>query len=100
MSSTLKTQAISSTVDDFKRPNIRGGEQSLSAALAGKKGAVVVFWSGICSHCTRYDEYLNKFEARHPELALIGVASGEMEKHRNRSARSAPTTRLTLPDFS
>ncbi len=75
MSSPLKTQAIGSTVDDFSRPNLRGGEQSLSAAMAGKKGAVVVFWSGVCSHCTRYDAYLNGFEARHPEMALLGIAS-------------------------
>jgi peroxiredoxin len=75
MSSTLKTQVIGCTVDDFSRPNIRGGEQSLTGALDGKKGAVVLFWSGICSHCTRYDSYLNGFEERHPELALFGIAS-------------------------
>jgi len=51
------------------------GTVSLSGRMAGKKGAVVVFWSGICSHCVRYDAYLNSFEERHPELSLIVVAS-------------------------
>jgi AhpC/TSA family len=36
---------------------------------------VVVFWSGICSHCVRYDTYLNGFHAKHPELAFMAIAS-------------------------
>ncbi len=48
---------------------------SLSRAVAGKRGAVVIFWSGVCSHCHRYDPYLNAFEKRHPQLSLIAVAS-------------------------
>jgi hypothetical protein len=55
--------------------NHGGGAVSLSVRLAGKKGAAVVFWSGVCSHCVRYDDYLNTFEERHPELSLIAVAS-------------------------
>lgn len=51
------------------------GTVSLSGRMAGKKGAAVVFWSGICSHCVRYDKFLNTFEERHPELSLIAVAS-------------------------
>lgn len=46
---------------------------------AGKKGAVVVFWSSVCSHCIRYDSYLSGFEAKHPELALVAVASRQGE---------------------
>jgi peroxiredoxin len=52
-----------------------GETVSLSAELEGKKGGVVVFWSGICSHCVRYDAYLNSFPARRPELAFVAVAS-------------------------
>jgi peroxiredoxin len=52
-----------------------GGTISLSQRLAGKRAGVVLFWSGVCSHCERYDRYLNEFEQRHPETALIGVAS-------------------------
>jgi thiol-disulfide isomerase/thioredoxin len=59
---------------------VSGGEINLSALLEGKKGAVVVFWSGVCSHCIRYDAYLNGFAERHPDLALAVIASraGEM----------------------
>jgi peroxiredoxin len=79
MSSSLKTQEIGAAVDDFLLPDVQGAAQSLSALMRGKKGAVVVFWSGVCSHCTRYDDYLNRFEQHHPELALVVVAarSGE-----------------------
>jgi len=54
---------------------VNGGQTTLSTLLEGKKGAVVVFWSGVCSHCIRYDGYLNAFAERHPELALVVVAS-------------------------
>ena len=70
-----KVQEIGSAVEEFLLPNIDGGEQSLSRFLDGKKGAVVLFWSGVCSHCARYDEYLNSFGRRHPELPLVAVAS-------------------------
>jgi len=70
-----KTQEIGSAVEDFTLPNVQGGQQSLSESLQGKRGAVVAFWSGICSHCVRYDGYFNGFAARHPEIALVTVAS-------------------------
>lgn len=75
MVTTPKPQVIGSAVDDFLLQNVRGGEQSLSEALSGKKGAVVIFWSRVCSHCTRYDGYLNSFDQRYPELALVILAS-------------------------
>lgn len=52
-----------------------GGSISLSEALKGKRAAVVAFWSGICSHCVRYDGYFNSFAGRHPEVGLIVVAA-------------------------
>ncbi|HUM00330.1 MAG TPA: redoxin domain-containing protein [Mycobacterium sp.] len=70
-----KTQEIGSAVDDFTLPDVHGGPRSLSEFLQGKRGAVVAFWSGICSHCVRYDGYFNSFAARHPEIALVTVAS-------------------------
>jgi peroxiredoxin len=75
MAPTQKTQEIGDVADDFKLQNVNGGERSLSAALMGKQGAVVIFWSGVCAHCVRYDPYINSFEERHPELALVIVAS-------------------------
>ena len=64
-----------SSVPDFTLPGARGGEHTLSALMEGKKGALVVFWSGVCSHCVRYDAYLNQFESRWKDLALAVVAS-------------------------
>ncbi len=74
-----KPQNIGASLDDFTLQSVTGQAQSLSAALVGKRGAVVVFWSGICSHCVRYDDYLNSFPTLHPELALLVVASRQHE---------------------
>lgn len=69
-------QAIGLPVTDFTLPLISGeGHRSLIDFLSGKKGAVVVFWSGVCSHCVRYDDYLNRFRDRHPEIGLAAIAS-------------------------
>jgi thiol-disulfide isomerase/thioredoxin len=43
------------------------------------RGALLVFWSSVCSHCARYDQYLNTFSERHPELAFAAVASRQGE---------------------
>ena len=58
-----KTQDIGDVLDDFSLKVIGGDgrEMSLSGALAGKRGAVVMFWSGICSHCVRYDGFFQYF---------------------------------------
>lgn len=75
MASTPRTQEVGSAVDDFRLHDIQGAERNLSAFLRGKKGAVVIFWSGVCAHCIRYDDYLNTFDQRHPDVALVAVAS-------------------------
>jgi peroxiredoxin len=72
---TKKSQEIGDILSDFSLPDIAGGQRSLSDYLRDKRGGVVVFWSGVCSHCVRYDGYLNTFRARHPELALVAIAS-------------------------
>lgn len=51
----------------------------LHEAAARGRGAVVVFWSSVCSHCARYDQYLNTFSERHPELAFAAIASRQDE---------------------
>ena len=71
----VKKQEIGAGVDDFTLRDIQGAAKSLEQCLEGKKGAVVVFWSGVCSHCVRYDAYFNSFAERHPELSLVAVAS-------------------------
>ena len=70
-----RVQEIGGLVGDFTLPGVNGGQANLSALLEGRKGAVVVFWSGVCSHCIRYDGYLNSFPERHPDLALVVIAS-------------------------
>jgi peroxiredoxin len=73
--SAVQVQEMGELARDFTLPGVNSGPISLSSLLDGKKGAVAVFWSGICSHCIRYDGYLNSFAERHPELALVAVAS-------------------------
>ncbi|HWF10674.1 MAG TPA: redoxin family protein [Bryobacteraceae bacterium] len=76
MQQVQEEQKFGEALEDFTLQNVRTGKPlSLSQALTGKRGAVVVFWSGVCSHCVRYDTFLGGFEKRHPELAFIAVAS-------------------------
>jgi peroxiredoxin len=78
-SAAPRMQEIGHATPDFTLPDLQGGARSLHRELAGRKGAVVVFWSCVCSHCVRYDEYLNAFPGSHPELALLVVASRHQE---------------------
>jgi peroxiredoxin len=77
--SPQSVQEFGSRVSGFTLPGVRGGEHTLSVLMEGKKGAVVVFWSGVCSHCVRYDGYFNQFQARQRDLALVVVASRQGE---------------------
>lgn len=67
-------QPIGAALPSFTLPTLDGATESLDDRLRGRRGAVVVFWSGICSHCIRYDEYFNRFQRRHPEIALAIIA--------------------------
>ncbi len=79
-SSTAAGQRIGSTVDDLQLPAVETGRtRSLDACLSGRRGAVVLFWSSVCTHCVRYDGYFNAFEAAHPEIALYAVATRHSE---------------------
>ena len=76
MQNDQEKQKFGEQLGDFNLQQVHTGTPvSLSQMMAGKKGAVVVFWSGVCSHCVRYDPFLNAFEKRHPELAFVAVAS-------------------------
>ena len=73
---TARVQAIGDPVPTLTLTSIATGEPTfLDACLAGRRGGVVVFWSGVCTHCVRYDPYFNQFETAHPELALYVVAT-------------------------
>jgi peroxiredoxin len=70
------TQEMGQPVADFSLSSIDGsGERSLSDCLRGKKGAVAVFWSAVCTHCVRYDRYFNSFPELHPQLGFVAIAS-------------------------
>lgn len=74
-----KVQEIGRETLDFTLEDLDGGTRSLHSELAGHQAAIVVFWSCVCSHCLRYDEYLNTFRERHPGIALLAVASRQQE---------------------
>lgn len=80
----MNSQSIGETVPDYdlKVAGAADSErQNLASMVTGKKGGVVLFWSAVCSHCRRYDAYLQKFSARYPEigLAVIAARQGETE---------------------
>lgn len=85
-------------VPDFTLPAVDAGTRTLASLLepGGVRGAVVVFWSGVCSHCARYDDYLRAFPGRHPELALVAVASRQGETAAD-LRRVAAERRLPFP---
>jgi peroxiredoxin len=69
------SQEIGLPVSDFCLTTISGSAVSLKMVLEGQRGAVIVFWSGVCSHCVRYDGYLGALEEQHPDLGLLVIAS-------------------------
>jgi len=72
----LQTQHIGELMPGFRLPQLHGSEEkSLDYLLQGRKGALVVLWSGACAHCVRYDGYLNGFAERHPALGFAAIAS-------------------------
>src|SRR6478736_5911184 len=69
-------QEFGCVIPDFMLPLLDGSSvRSLHDFMKGKKGAVVVFWSAVCTHCRRYDNYFNSFSGLHPELGLAAIAS-------------------------
>lgn len=71
-------QEIGEAVPDLL-PDVGGQVCSLRETIGGKSAAIVVFWSGVCSHCARYDDLLNSFTTRYPEVALFVIACRQGE---------------------
>jgi peroxiredoxin len=88
MTNVQERQHIGCLMPDFTLPLLDGTNLSLQSFLAGRRAVVVVFWSGICSHCRRYDDYLNRLPETYPGLGLLVVASRQNE--------SAPMLRATV----
>lgn len=93
---TVSCQQIGAPVADFQLKTIAGDQVSLQMVLNRKRAALVVFWSGVCSHCARYDGYLNGFPWQYPEVGMIAVASREKETVPQLQA-AASERRLTFP---
>lgn len=72
-------QEIGGVVPDLTLPLLSGGVRSIQSFLEGRQGGIVLFWSAVCSHCIRYDTYLNQFKSRHPEIGLVAVAARQGE---------------------
>ncbi len=89
-------QEMGAAVEDFHLRSIGGELVGLQAVLEEKKGAVVTFWSSICSHCMRYDGYLNSFTHQFPEIGLVAVASRAGESLSQLQA-TAIERKLTFP---
>jgi hypothetical protein len=72
----LQTQHIGELMPGFRLPLLDGScEQSLEDILSDRRGSLLVFWSGACAHCVRYDGFFNDFAVRHPELGFAAIAS-------------------------
>lgn len=74
-------QRIGSVLPDVTLASVHAPHDvwRLHEHAAKGRGAVIVFWSSVCSHCARYDEYLNAFARQHPELAFAAIASRQNE---------------------
>ena len=89
-------QKVGQALEDFSLQRVGGGVETLGQYLSGKRGAVVIFWSGICSHCARYDGYFNAFASRWPDVGFVAVASRQGESP-EMIQRSAEERKLTFP---
>ena len=78
-SAGAKVQVIGCEVSDFSLLDLDGQTRTLRGEMAGHKAAVVIFWSCVCSHCVRYDEYLKAFHQRHPDIGFLALASRQQE---------------------
>jgi peroxiredoxin len=81
----------------FSLPSLNGRDQrTLADYLTDKVGAVMVFWSAMCAHCRRYDEYFNSFAKLHSQLGFAAIASrsGETPSQMQSAARQR---RLVFP---
>ncbi len=90
-------QEIGLPVPSFSLPELGGtAPVSLQDCLDGRRGALVVFWSGVCTHCVRYDDYFNNFLLRHPPLGFLAIAS-RISESRAQMVSAVRSRGLTFP---
>ena len=72
----MQTQRIGELMPGFVLPLLNGGaKRSLEDLLRDRRGALLVFWSGSCAHCVRYDAFFNGLADRYPTLGFAAIAS-------------------------
>jgi len=90
-------QEFGQPLPGFSLPSLNGRDQrTLRDYLTRKMGAVMVFWSAMCAHCRRYDEYFNSFAGLHSQLGFTAIASrcGETPSQMQSAAKQR---RLVFP---
>ncbi|MGD0568472.1 MAG: redoxin domain-containing protein [Candidatus Sulfotelmatobacter sp.] len=91
------TQEFGQPLPGFSLLLLNGRDpRTLQDYLTHKMGAVIIFWSAVCAHCRRYDEYFNSFATLHSQLgfAVIASRSGETPSQMQSAARQR---RLVFP---
>ena len=90
-------QEIGNPLPAFSLPMLDGsGQRNPESFLENKRGALIVFWSGVCSHCLRYDQYFNEFTTRYPDLGFSAIAS-RLNETRAEMTSSVRDRHLTFP---
>ena len=51
------------------------GSRTLRDHLAGEQEALIALWSGVCTHCVRYDLSSTWFAELHPQLGFVAIAT-------------------------
>jgi peroxiredoxin len=97
---TMPTTMPQEPMDDFSLPLLTGEERRLCDFLTGRRALIVVFWSAVCSHCMRYDAYLNDRFEKDPEVGLVAIAArqGESRESLRKSVRERRLRFLVLHD--
>jgi thiol-disulfide isomerase/thioredoxin len=76
---SIPTQPFGSAIPNLELPDLSGEFRSIDSFLTRRRAGVIVVWSCVCSHCARYDGYLNNLERRYPGVALVAIAARERE---------------------
>lgn len=95
------TQKFGERMPGFSLPSISDfGARTLGHYVKGKTGAVIIFWSAVCTHCRRYDEYFDSFARVNPQLGFATIASryGETPAQIERAMRQRELTFPVLLD--
>jgi peroxiredoxin len=74
-------QPVGDVLPDFELAPVADPTSTwrLHDRAARGSGALVIFWSAVCSHCVRYDAYFNSLATRHPDVAFAAIASRQSE---------------------